>query len=377
MEYLLLDSLYDIKNNKTFLEFGDESPLHSECDWSEVSIDKKLPKTIDYLKIDFTELSRLSFDEYKFGVVTYKHDKHVDDFRTYLKSKGYVLLVVIINDQKILEDWWIHPDCVEYYHLFKYQNDSKPMLAYRYIKYLNKMKKELAIQQKYHTIDDNILTHVNYHGKQSAKFKLYKDCIISACYRRGFRWEEHQHDIIDKFLDSNSVVIEAGSHIGTETVKLSKVCKHVYAFEPMPMSYDILCQNLELNDCNNVTIFKKGLSDKPGRTKVSCVYNDNPGATQLHGGEDASNFNEVIEIELVTIDDLCLDQLDYIKMDVESYEHLVIEGGINTIKKHRPIIILEYWKHNKTPIQDKFKMLIDLGYRYEHIYLYDYLFFPY
>jgi hypothetical protein len=37
-----------------------------------------------------------------------------------------------------------------------------------------------------------------------------------------------------------------------------------------------------------------------------------------------------------------LKKLDLIKIDVECHEHFVIEGGLNLIEKHKPVIMTEY-----------------------------------
>ena len=82
---------------------------------------------------------------------------------------------------------------------------------------------------KYSNIDiifytsKNITTLHNYHNNNPAYFYLFEnDLGPSACLKRGFRWEEHQHYIIDKYLNKDSVAIEIGSHIGSITIKLSK-----------------------------------------------------------------------------------------------------------------------------------------------------------
>ena len=117
-------------------------------------------------------------------------------------------------------------------------------------KYLNlngKIKRTL----KY---DENIYTIKNYNNGEDCKFKIYENCDISHCIRRGFRWEEHQHDLIDKYVKKDDICLEVGSHIGTISVKLSKNCKQLYCFEPLITSYNLLKQNLEMNNCKNVIL---------------------------------------------------------------------------------------------------------------------------
>jgi hypothetical protein len=84
---------------------------------------------IDYLQLDcepsettFRIMEKIPFDKYKFRVITYEHDHHVDIYkkwrqisRDYLKSKGYTMVVNDISpDNKAsFEDWWVHADLVD------------------------------------------------------------------------------------------------------------------------------------------------------------------------------------------------------------------------------------------------------------------------
>lgn len=59
--------------------------------------------------------------------------------------------------------------------------------------------------------------------------------------------------------------------------------------------------------------------------------------TGKHGNEMS-----IQNVELRTLDSLELQKVDFIKIDVEGYEYFVLQGGLNTIRKFKPQIILEY-----------------------------------
>ena len=239
-----------------------------------------------------------------------------------------------------------------------------------------------------YTLDNNITSLKNYHNGEEAKFRLFKYCGVSDCIRRGFRWEEHQHWLADRFLNKDSIVIEAGSHIGTLTVKLSKCAGKVYAFEPIKQTLNVLKENIKINHCDNVEIINKGLSNEIGTTKVQWIHPNNPGGTGLHGSNVKKDFNDINEdiiVDLITIDSMNLDRLDYIKIDVEGYEHMVIEGAKETIRKFKPPMVIECFEEigvntgkiaSNEYLNEKFKFLLDLGYTYEHQYFEDFLFLP-
>jgi len=226
----------------------------------------------------------------------------------------------------------------------------------------------------------------NYHNNNSAFFYIYDNCPISNQLKKNLIWEKNLHNIFTKYITPNSIVIEGGCHIGSHTIKLGMLAKHVFAFEPMPSSYDILEKNIKLNDLKNITLFKKGLSNTFNTTHFQWIPKDNPGGSGL-----ASNpmrkptwikeEKNKIHVDLTTIDSLNLKRLDFIKLDIEGYETLAISGGIKTIKKYKPVITLEsyyncnggvdidFTKHN-------FKDLIDNGYNVIHIEKADFLFIP-
>ena len=425
-------SMYNGKKEGKYLEIGSGDPIYGnntyllekDFNWSGISIDinknscncfiekrnneclnvnalecnyetllNKYGDIIDYLQLDcdppnitYSILLKIPFDKIKFGVITYEHDyyndktkSHRQKSRNYLNSKGYKLIVGNISPDKNnnpFEDWWIHPDLIDesIYNNFIYEE----------VEYINGEDYMLTndLNNKVFEIDENIYEINNYHNNENVSFKLYKKCNVCDCIRRGFRWEEHQHDIIDKYLTKDSICIEAGSHIGTLAIKLSKVCKKVYCFEPVINTFNLLKYNMENNCNNNYELFNKGLGEICKTENINWISDEGSGGIGLTNNLYSKNNNKIgEEIEIVTIDSLNLDKLDYIKIDVEGYEENIINGSINTINKYKPIIILECYKSFEPLIEgdldfvkNKYKLLLDIGYNVEHIWKADFLF---
>lgn len=185
-------SMHNGKNYGTYLEIGagdykygnNTYLLEKEFDWSGISIDfnkahvetfnnirknKCLCKdatkidyikllnenyestNIDYLQLDcdppnitFDILTKIPFNNYKFGVITYEHDYYNDNTgnyreksRDFLKEKGYKLIAGNISsyeDKCPFEDWWVHPEHVDenIYKLFE-RNDDIPINGEKYM----------------------------------------------------------------------------------------------------------------------------------------------------------------------------------------------------------------------------------------------------
>jgi FkbM family methyltransferase len=227
----------------------------------------------------------------------------------------------------------------------------------------------------------------NYNNEVSGFFHLHENDYISYELKNGKIWEPYLHRIFEKYINKDSVVLEAGCHIGTHSVKLSMLSKKLICFEPLKQSNILLKENLEKNKCDNTIVYDQALSDEKTTSYFGWVSFNNLGGAGLidnpMGIPNGGNVSEESKypIETITIDSLNLEELNFIKLDVEGYESKVINGGINTIGKFRPTITLESWANHSGLIdvnhtKEMFKNLLDLNYSVQHIGGADWLFLP-
>ena len=87
---------------------------------------------------------------------------------------------------------------------------------------------------------------------------------------------------------------------------------------------------MEGNCDNNFKLFNKGLGEIC-KSKCNNYSQPSGGRVILGVGLTKKMHKEDSIIEVITIDSLNLDKLDYIRIDVEDYEQDIINGGINTI----------------------------------------------
>lgn len=157
-----------------------------------------------------------------------------------------------------------------------------------------------------------------------------------------------------RLFGADWVVFDVGANVGFYAApfarKLKKLGGHLHCFEPVPGNFARLNDNLQLNDAADVaTVHAIGLSDKPGTAQITLredfAQGSNTGnaAIVIDDGKDA--VFETLPIELSTLDAYCekekIARLDFIKVDIEGHEDLFFRGGIEAIKKHRPIILAE------------------------------------
>lgn len=158
-------------------------------------------------------------------------------------------------------------------------------------------------------------------------------------------------------------VLEIGAFIGDNTAILRNLAGMVYSYEPNPMAYECLAYNFK--DSSKVNCYNVGFGKE--KSNASLILDPNVGASHLeHGGD----------IEIITIDSLGLqlykDRLDFILIDCEGWELDVLEGGIETILKFKPTMLIEInrgtlAKFGKTP-KDIFDFLEKIGYFCRNLY---------
>lgn len=144
-----------------------------------------------------------------------------------------------------------------------------------------------------------------------------------------------------QFGNLNKIFLDIGAHTGTYTISLADVFHHTHAFEPQKMTYYALCGSIALSNLNNVTCHQYGLgsSEQIGNQTLNIVSDDG-GGSSLHINNHKILKTEQIEIK--TLDSLCIDNIGFIKMDIEENELQCLQGAVDTLKKSNyPKILFE------------------------------------
>lgn len=146
-------------------------------------------------------------------------------------------------------------------------------------------------------------------------------------------WESsHSHKYM-KYLKNRRAVVTAGANCGMYARQYAYLFETVYAFEPDPLNFYCLVNNCQMD---NVVKMQCALGSEAGLISINRNYADNVGMNTVN--EDPSTDPR---FPLITIDSLNLRYCDLIQLDVEGYEEKVLLGAKKTIKKHKPVIILE------------------------------------
>lgn len=150
--------------------------------------------------------------------------------------------------------------------------------------------------------------------------------------------------IMKKWLKTDSNCLDIGCHKGEvldEMIKMAPKGNH-FGFEPIPEYYDYLIKKYEGNKL--IQIIKKALSDSNGVAEFNWVKNA-PAYSGLKERSYAIKNPEIekIEVALTKLDECGIQfpTISLIKIDVEGAEMKVLNGAINFIQKHQPLIVFE------------------------------------
>lgn len=194
------------------------------------------------------------------------------------------------------------------------------------------------------------------------------DGIQQGIYFGGnyYEWKILDY-IFDKWNNSevrkaieNECVLDIGANIGNHSLYFLNECnaRFVFSFEPARDTFEILEKNINLNHLENKSkLFNVGVGSKAGTAVITGKYKDTAFTKLLRDDEG--------DIPLVAIDDLNIqERISLVKIDVEGFELEAIKGMISLLRKDKPYVMIEIWRHNYNEV---FKTLKNIGYDCETI----------
>lgn len=217
---------------------------------------------------------------------------------------------------------------------------------------------------KPYNIFKGVRKKVNYKGFQ-LELQL-DDWIQENIYLLG-DYESAELNTLKQFLNTDSVFLDIGANFGLFTLNAANSISEsgkIISFEPFPKNFEALLRNVNSNNLNQVQLVK------------SAVGNENT-TIELYLDEKENNLgsvsalpieNAIIEkVQSISIDsflkDSSIKKIDFVKIDVEGFEYNVLLGMKETLKIHKPTLLIEIFNDENSENENNINsLLIDLGY---------------
>jgi FkbM family methyltransferase len=188
---------------------------------------------------------------------------------------------------------------------------------------------------------------------------IYKVCINEhdpsgqGCINEIFINNEY---VLNSFNNLKTSIIDIGANCGLATIILAKQNPEsiIYSFEPHYPTFELLEENVKINNLTNVKLFNIAVSDSSDK-KLQLI--NNPGCS---GGNttcsDVSVFSKYCNseeisystVDCISLDDIIskyqIDSIELLKIDCEGAEYEIIYSSVNFKNKMVKNIVGEF--HN-------------------------------
>lgn len=275
---------------------------------------------------------------------------------------------------------------------FIYQNVTLGVIKHKRIHNFLKFFYDLLYKNTPFNRDYRVKTWINKSNKFITKNKLYPahfdgaqayftrdnvkfvyDPNVDGGGAPKYANDDCDKDILEyiskKFPNTQELVIfDIGANIGVYSLNLANKFPKakIHAFEPVSMAYKILLKNVELNHFDNLSCHAIAISDKE---QTLLMSND-----EFTGNHIVQQKNKhASKVKAITLDSFTaknnINTINIIKCDIEGAELLMLKGGLQSIQKFKPLIILEVFeqwtkRYNYEP-EEIFTLLMKLGYSYK------------
>jgi len=170
--------------------------------------------------------------------------------------------------------------------------------------------------------------------------RLSENNIASEMFIQGKKFYRAEEEFIISLLKDTSTFIDIGANIGNLSLAASTTITHgeIFAFEAQPKTFNSLQQNLADN-AKNIHSYNLAVSNEPGELHMTDFAADD-----CNGVADKKT-NNTISVKAETIDSVLKDKntfIDLLKIDVEGYELMVLQGAIETLSRTK-YVYFELW----------------------------------
>lgn len=138
-------------------------------------------------------------------------------------------------------------------------------------------------------------------------------------------------------FEGGSVAIDGGANVGAYSRVMLERFRTIHAFEPAPDTFAALRRNIhDWGFEDRVHLYQAALSDREESVRLQGKFGHRSVTRRVVGKGD---------IRAMPIDALELQELDFLKLDLEGYEYRALLGARETLMRTRPHVLFEDKEH--------------------------------
>ena len=231
------------------------------------------------------------------------------------------------------------------------------------------------ITNKFHQLPEVVTLYKDLFNNNDPR--VWSLSPLSLYFRRGYRY------FMPLALNNINVIVDIGANRGLFFFSALSYFKPKFALavEPIPHLSNSIQEQIKLFKETQSAVFQGVVSNAPGKINFNIIANQSSSsinkpvlsAEKAYG--KSLNIVDSIMVDTETLDRLSnkynFTSIDLIKIDVQGAERLVIEGGYDSIRKCKYLIIEVLFENHYESQSDFFeldKLLQKAGLRLGTIY---------
>lgn len=201
-----------------------------------------------------------------------------------------------------------------------------------------------------------LCVRIHLYVIQSASERITKKCMSLRASYDGFTYitddpafqtdinqgraepyTEHG-SIVKRYLSlfphRNRTYVDVGAHIGTMLLPYSRLFHKCEGFESHPTNYQHCVENIRNSGATNCRVHQFAVMDRETRGKMLPHSGGNSGC--YYFAQDPMG-----DVASVRLDDMNIVQVDFIKVDTEGSELMVLQGAEQLLRRDQPLVQVE------------------------------------
>lgn len=189
-------------------------------------------------------------------------------------------------------------------------------------------------------------------------FGLYKKDTFTLMYRNGLTvklrtsstdiqalanvWINEEYKKTGFEIKNDDIIIDVGAHVGLFTLYASQYCKSgkIFCFEPIKKNFDLLSENIKINQLSNVKCIHTAVHDKNDSIRMYLSKTDDAAHSVFNNGNEYVYVNTITLSEIFNANNIQVCNL--LKMDCEGSEYKIFETTPDEHMERIQKICLEY-----------------------------------